>query len=86
MTGARRIAAGGPARRAFLAMPLAPPRGADLAYLADISTLSFADMTDALNTLVTLNLVDARGTLSTGTYSIHNLTRSFLQEQVARWV
>lgn len=74
------------ARRALLAMPLVPESGADMAYLVDISALTFADMTDALNTLVTLNLVDKRGSSDGSPYTIHNLTRSFLQEQVARWM
>ena len=40
----------------------------------------------ALNQLVTLKLVDARGGLNDRRYSIHNLTRTFLEEQVAQWL
>jgi hypothetical protein len=35
--------------------------------------------------LVRLNLVDVRGDLQQRRYSIHNLTRTFLHEQVLRW-
>jgi hypothetical protein len=35
--------------------------------------------------LVLLNLVDARGGLHERRYTIHSLTRTFLQEQVAKW-
>jgi hypothetical protein len=34
---------------------------------------------------VQLNLVDSRGDLKTRRYTIHNLTATFLQEQVVRW-
>ncbi len=72
-------------RRALLAMPLATGRGADLAYLAEISELNAGDLRAALTRLVDLNLVDSRGDLNERRYAIHALTRSFLMEQVVRW-
>jgi hypothetical protein len=36
--------------------------------------------------LVGLNLVDSVGGLTERRFTIHNLTRSFLQEQVLRWM
>ena len=40
---------------------------------------------DALDRLLTLSLVDARGGLHERRYTIHSLTRSFLHRQVLRW-
>ena len=73
------------AQRALLAMPLMPPPGRDAAFLSQISGLAMADVHDALNTLVSLNLVDRNGDLNGSRYAIHALTRTFLLEQVARW-
>lgn len=73
------------ARRALLLMPLGSPLGDDLEYLAEVGDLDCDELRMALNQLVSLNLVDARGGLNDRRYSIHNLTRTFLEEQVARW-
>ena len=72
-------------KRVFLAMVLVPPSGMDSAYLAEVSSLSVDEVRLALNGLVTRNLVDARGDYSARRYTIHSLTRTFLQEQVAKW-
>ncbi len=72
-------------RQTLLAMPLVSARGGSLAYLAEISGLARADLRNALDRLVQLNLVDSRGGLNERQFSIHNLTRTFLHEQVARW-
>ena len=74
-----------PGRRLLLTMPLTNSDGADLAFLAAVSGLEGADLHHALETLVMFNLIDARGELHHRLYSIHNLTRTFLQEQVAKW-
>ena len=74
-----------PGRRLLLTMPLTNSDGADLAFLAAVSGLEGADLRHALDTLVMFNLIDARGELHHRLYSIHNLTRTFLQEQVAKW-
>lgn len=72
-------------RLALLAMPLAAERGGRLEYLAEVSGLQPGDLRHALDRLVSLNLVDSRGGLHERRYSIHNLTRSFLLQQVIRW-
>jgi hypothetical protein len=73
------------ARRTLLTMPLVAPSGADLAHLVEISELTPEALVPALETLVRLNLVDVRGDLHQRRYTIHNLTRTFLHEQVLRW-
>ncbi len=73
------------ARQVFLAMPLVANQGGSLEYLADLSDLDPAKLRDVLDRLVTLNLVDSKGDLTKRRYTIHNLTRTFLQEQVAKW-
>lgn len=73
-------------RKALLVMPFAGPNGDDLGYLAEVGDLDLDDLRMALNQLVTLNLVDARGGLNDRRYSIHNLTKTFLMEQVVKWM
>lgn len=73
------------ARRALLVMPLASPYGDELEYLAEVGDLDVDELRIALNQLVSLNLVDAHGGLHDRRYSIHSLTRAFLEEQVAKW-
>jgi hypothetical protein len=72
-------------RRALLAMPLVSERGGSPDFLAEISQLPIEHLRHALGMLVNLNLVDSRGGLHQRRYTIHNLTRSFLLEQVIRW-
>ena len=72
-------------QRTLLAMPLAPPQGMTTDLLARITDLNFPDLLDSLDRLVRLNLVDRRGDLQQSRYSIHPLTQTFLQEQVAKW-
>lgn len=72
-------------RRIFLAMPLVSTAGADLALLAEICELAPEQVVQSLEALVRLNLVDVRGDLHARRYTIHNLTRTFLHEQVLRW-
>ncbi|MEZ4727703.1 MAG: ATP-binding protein [Caldilineaceae bacterium] len=73
-------------RQALLVMPLASPLGDELEYLAEVGDLDIDELRMALNQLVMLNLVDARGGLNDRRYSIHGLTRTFLLEQVAKWM
>ncbi len=74
-----------PSRRALLAMPLVSEQGGELELVQQICQLSPEELRYALTTLVSLNLVDSRGDLYHRRFAIHNLTRSFLLEQVARW-
>ena len=73
-------------RLAFTAMPLTTTYGATLAQLAKISEIEPRDLVESLELLVSLNLVDGCQTLNERRYSIHNLTRAFLHEQVFAWV
>lgn len=73
-------------QQALLVMPLANPHGDDLEYLAEVGDFEVGVLRMAMNRLVMLNLVDSRGGLHERRYSIHSLTRTFLQEQVARWL
>ncbi|MCQ3976646.1 MAG: hypothetical protein DPW09_24705 [Anaerolineae bacterium] len=73
-------------RQVFLAMPLVADHGGSLAYLADLTELASDHVRDALDHLVALNLVDSKGDLTERRYIVHNLTRTFLQEQVALWL
>lgn len=72
-------------RRVLLTMPLTGPQGGEIEFLAAVCGLSDGDLRRALDALVSCNLVDARGGLQHHVYSIHSLTRTFLQEQVAKW-
>ena len=72
-------------RRALLVMPLVAESGGSSDYLAQVSSLPVDELSYALGILVHRNLVDSRGDLMQRRYAIHNLTRSFLLEQVIRW-
>lgn len=72
-------------RNTLLLLPMTTEEGGTLAYLTAISGLPPGDLMAALERLVTLNLVDSRGDLHERRYSIHNLTRTFLHKQVAKW-
>lgn len=73
------------ARRVLLMMPLVTEHGGDLNYLASMGGQDAETLRRVLARLVTLNLVDRRGDLHEYLYTIHGLTRSFLQRQVLRW-
>jgi hypothetical protein len=73
------------AQRTLLALPLAPPSGASLEHLVQMSGLSEEAVHNALEDLVRRSLVDVRGDLYRRRYTIHSLTRTFLLEQVAKW-
>jgi len=54
--------------------------------LAGVSKIEHTPLRQALDKLVTLNLVDSRGDdLNQRRYTIHSLTRTFLHEQVVQW-
>jgi DNA-binding MarR family transcriptional regulator len=76
------------AQQALLLMPLVTESGGDLDYLTSMAAaagLSAITVSDALERLVALSLVDSRGGLHERRYTIHALTRTFLQEQVLKW-
>ncbi len=72
-------------RLAWLCLPLTTARGANLEDIAEMSAMEPTELRRALSTLVRLNLVDCYGEINDRRYTIHNLTRTFLQEQVAKW-
>lgn len=72
-------------RQVFLCMPLVIQRGADFKHLEAITTFEPNELRRALNLLISLNLVDLRGKLGKRRYTIHNLTRTFLHEQIIKW-
>jgi hypothetical protein len=72
-------------RSVLLAMPMLSDDGGAISYLAAITQLDEGELHPVLNRLVTLNLVESRGGLHERRYAIHNLTRTFLHRQVAKW-
>ena len=72
-------------RKALLAMPLLPPDGGSARQIMAITKLSHEQVHDALETLVQQNLVDYLPDSPSGRYAIHNLTRTFLQQQAEQW-
>ncbi len=76
------------AQQTLLLMPLITESGGDLDYLAAMASavgLSTGQVSDALVQLVSRNLVDSRGDLGKRRYSIHALTRRFVQQEILRW-
>ncbi|MCB9137062.1 MAG: hypothetical protein H6642_01795 [Caldilineaceae bacterium] len=76
------------ARKVFLLMPLAVDGGGEFEYLVEMGALgglSYGQISDGLDELVQRNLVDSRGDLQQRRYSIHGLTRTFLQQEVLGW-
>lgn len=76
------------ARRTLLLMPLIQEEGEELPYLlamGQAGNLTEGELLMSLHCLVARNLIDSRGTLHARRYTIHSLTRTFLQEQVLRW-
>ena len=74
-----------PTRKLFLAMPLITDEGERIEDLAELSSLDIGTVYTSLKRLVDLNLVNSSGDHNERHYSIHNLTRTFLQEQVLKW-
>lgn len=74
-----------PTQQLFLAMPLVAGHGETLDGLAELSGLALTVVRRSLRQLVERNLVNSLGNHAHRSYTIHNLTRSFLQEQVLKW-
>jgi LuxR family glucitol operon transcriptional activator len=73
-------------QQALLAMSLLPLEGDTLAFLGQICQLDPTALRSSIQRLATLNLVEVHGDLRRRVYSIHSLTRTFLLEQVAKWM
>jgi hypothetical protein len=74
-----------PARTLFLAMPLITDEGESLEGLIELSELDAITARHSLKQLIDLNLVNSFGDHRERYYSIHNLTRTFLHNQVLKW-
>lgn len=74
-----------PAQDLLLAMPLVSEQGGRWELLQTMVELPPAELRAALETLVSFNLVEVRGDLHSRRYTIHSLTRAFLQQQVLQW-
>ncbi len=74
-----------PTRKLFLMMPLITDDGESLEDIAESSQLDMGTVYNALNQLVTLNLVNSSGNHQQIHYRIHNLTCTFLQEKILKW-
>jgi hypothetical protein len=69
----------------LLAMPLVADEGSELMLLQAMCQLPVAELYQALESLISLSLVEVRGDLHQRRYTIHSLTRTFLHEQVLQW-
>jgi hypothetical protein len=67
----------------FLLMPLA--QNGDLDQLIAVSKLEPVQLTEALESLITLCLVEVGGDLTDRRYRIHRLTETFLLTEVTKW-
>jgi hypothetical protein len=72
-------------RRILVAMVMAPAEGCTLDWLADLTRLETPDLRMAVEALVTQHLLQVSLHSVAIRYSLHNLTRTFLQEAVLRW-
>ncbi len=73
------------ARQVLAIMPLVAESGGGLEQIAALGTLDDESLTAALKQLVTLCLVNVRGTVQARRYSIHRLTETFLLNEVVKW-
>jgi hypothetical protein len=70
-------------RQTLLVMPLA--QGGTLPHIAALTDLDGADLTQALEELVTLSLLEVSADLEQPRYRIHRLTETFLLNEVVKW-
>lgn len=74
------------ARQVLLAMSLVKVQGDHLDFISATSGLDAEQVSGALQQLIELNLVYGLGEVPARRYAIHSLTRSFLHQQVAKWL
>ena len=72
-----------PGQQTLLAMPLA--RGSDFDHLSALSETDDIDLQQALEQLVTMSLLIVHGSLDNRRYDIHQLTETFLLNEVVKW-
>ncbi len=74
-----------PARHVLLMMPLVASPGTTRGHLQAVSQVPYEDLTNALDQLTRLSLVNVGGTYGDRRYYIHRLTETFLHKQVTKW-
>ncbi|MEM7538849.1 MAG: NB-ARC domain-containing protein [Chloroflexota bacterium] len=73
-------------KKVFLTMFMTQTSGEELDIVVQNSGLTKRQVRESLRTLGRLNLVNVQGDLHAPRYSVHNLTLSFLLEQVSQWL
>lgn len=73
------------ARQVLVAMLLVTAPGITLEHLAGLSEIDYNPLTQALDRLIQLSLVQVGGTPNERRYYIHRLTQTFLHNQVTKW-
>jgi hypothetical protein len=73
------------ARQVLTIMPMIAESSGGLEQIATLSKLENEPLTEALQQLVTLCLVNAQGPIEARRYSIHRLTETFLVNEVIKW-
>jgi hypothetical protein len=71
-------------RQTLLVMPLA--QNGTLDQLSVLTELDGTDLTQALERLATLSLLEVNGDLEQPRYRIHRLTETFLLNEVVKWL
>lgn len=72
-------------RRLLLAMPFTAGQGSDFTHLAAVSGLAPPELSQALEELIALSLVEVGGDIEQRRYRIHRLTETFLLTEIAKW-
>ena len=72
-------------RQVLAIIPLISESSGGLEHVATLSKLEDEPLTEALERLVTLCLIDVHGPLEARRYSIHRLTETFLVNEVIKW-
>jgi hypothetical protein len=72
-------------RTVLLIMPLVNPDGEELPFIAAVGDKPIETVSDTLNRLVTLSLIDVKAAGNHPRYRIHGLTRTFLEDDILKW-
>jgi hypothetical protein len=72
-------------RTVLLIMPLVNPDGEELPFIAAVGNKPVETVSDTLNRLVTLSLIDVKAAGNHPRYRIHGLTRTFLEDDILKW-
>jgi hypothetical protein len=72
-------------RHVLLSMPVVPAQGGHFEQLQQVTELDSPLLSEALQQLATLSLVEVGGDVANPVYRIHRLTETFLLHEVAQW-